>query len=229
MKFILNKDRLTIEDEETQNSGSVKYYEADVEYDESWNNLIIEAVLVQREGSAYADEGKGISVINNKVYIDNELSGSFGIGFVGYTIEDEVKTYQISTNLQCIWFEKGAGEIEISNEIPSINEWEIYIAQIQEMLNEYSGVPKGGTTGQVLKKKSNTDGDAEWSTDIHLSNAYLDDSSDDAILVLEMNNGTSFRIDLGNLAPSTDIQLVTTDNKVFLTKNDEKFILKEEE
>ncbi len=178
MKFILNKDKLTIEQtkEETQNSGSVKYYEADVEFDESWEGLTIEARIAQAEYSVFADEGKGIAVINNKVFIDNELSGSFGIGFVGYKIEDNVKTYQISTNLQSIWFEKGAGEIKVSNEVPNVSEWEIYIAQIKDMLDEYSGVPKGGTTGQALVKKSNTDGDVEWKDVSGISNIYIGDN-----------------------------------------------------
>lgn len=136
MKFILNKDKLTIENSEERNSGSVKYYEADVEFDESWEGLTIEARLVEREGGAYADEGKGKAVINGKVFIDNELSGSFGIGFVGYRIENNEKIYQISTDLQCIWFNKGAGEINvIEGEVPTPSQWEIYIAQIQAIAN----------------------------------------------------------------------------------------------
>lgn len=35
-------------------------------------------------------------------------------------------------------------------------------AQIDEMLETVSGLPVGGTTGQVLKKSSDTDGDVEW-------------------------------------------------------------------
>ena len=137
MKFILSKDKLTIEEKEKPNSGSVKYYEADVEYDESWNDLIIKAVIVETD----ADKGKSISLINNKVYIDNLLEGTYEIGFVGYTIENDEKTYQISTNLKAINFNKGAGQIETQEgTLPTPTEWEIYIAQMQEITNTINGL-----------------------------------------------------------------------------------------
>ena len=163
MKFILNKDKLIIEKEKEEklNSGSVEYYEAEVEYDESWENLTRKAVLVEAD----TDTGKSISLINNKVYIDNELSGKYQIGFVGYTIEGQQKVYQISTNLKTVNFDKGAGQIETEEgTLPTPTEWEIYIAQIQEMLEGITMIPSGGTTGQALVKKSNTDYDYEWKT-----------------------------------------------------------------
>ena len=60
----------------------------------------------------------------------------------------------------------GAGEIEVDNsqDIPTPTEWEVYISQIQEMIDGIEPVPKGGTTGQALVKKSDTDGDVEWKT-----------------------------------------------------------------
>ena len=139
MKFILNKDKLTIDAKENEilNSGSVKYYEVEVEFDESWEGLSIEARIANREGCQYADEGNAIAVINNKMFIDKELSGSFGIGFIGYEVENETKTYQISTNLAPIFFNKGAGEITVTNseDVPEITEWETYLAQVQEFMN----------------------------------------------------------------------------------------------
>ena len=228
MKFILNKDKVTVEDEKDLNSGSIKYYEVDVEYDESWNDLNIEAVIVKAQnGRELEDEGKSIAVINNKIYIDQKLEGSYFVGFVGYTLENDKKTYQISTDLKGVWFDRGAGEIETTNseDVPTPTEWEIYIAQIQEMLDDIETVPKGGTTGQVLAKKSDADGDVEWVQDIHLSNAYLDGST----LVLELNNGQELRVDLGGITPPTsDIQLVTKDNEVFITNDNKNFMLKEE-
>lgn len=140
MKFILNKDKLTIENKEKTNSGSIQYYEADVEYDESWDNLTITAVLVEKD----AETGKSISVINNKVYIDNQLDGKYEIGFVGYTIENNQKTYQISTNLKTIVFNKGAGQIETQEgTLPTPTEWEVYVAQIQEITSEINGLAEG--------------------------------------------------------------------------------------
>ena len=161
MKFVLNKDKLTIEDKDKPNSGSVQYYEVEVEYDESWEGLTIKAVLVEAD----ADKGKSIALINNKIYIDNELDGTYEIGFVGYTIENDTKVYQISTNLKSITFNKGAGQIETQEgTLPTPSEWEIYVAQIQDMIDNIDAIPAGGTTGQVLAKKSNADGDVEWQT-----------------------------------------------------------------
>lgn len=134
MKFILDKDKLTIVNNKpyTYNSGSVDYYEAEVQFDETWNDLTIEAIITKM------GENKGISrsPINNKIMLDLQENGTYTVGFVGYKIENEEKIYQISTNLDIIQYEKGAGEIETENEpILTPTEWEIYIAQIQEMLD----------------------------------------------------------------------------------------------
>ena len=133
MKFILNHDIVTICDKkEVINSGSVNYYEAEVEFDRSWNNLNIKAVLI-KDGE---EEGIQTAVINNKFFIDKELSGCYRIGFVGYTIENETKVYQISTNLVSFYVEQGAGSIEaIEGDIPTPTEWEIYLAKIEEIIN----------------------------------------------------------------------------------------------
>lgn len=166
MKFILNKDKLEIENIELVKSGSVSYYEAEVEYDESWDGLVIEAVMVHSQNNTLDDIGKSVAVINNKMYIDQNLKGTYCIGFVGYKIEEEKKVYQISTNLEKVWFDLGAGEIETENEeLPTLTEWEIYIAQIQEMLNSskisvsdlekvlqdiLEAIQKGGTTSNTI-------------------------------------------------------------------------------
>ena len=95
MKFVLNRDKLTIEELNDINSGSVNYYKADVEHDESWNTLSIEAVLVKVEdGELLTESAVSIAVINNEMYIDRQKSGLYVIGFKGYTIVDEVKNYQ---------------------------------------------------------------------------------------------------------------------------------------
>ena len=133
MKFILNKDDLEIKETHLLNSGSTKYYEATVEYDEQWKRLTIVAVMTKKGESI----GKNIAVINNRVYIDEDISGTYLIGFVGYTIENEQKTYQISTNLKSIYFNKGAGEIQTQNEIvPTPSEWEIYVSQLQTIVDD---------------------------------------------------------------------------------------------
>lgn len=139
MKFILNRDTLKIDntDKTKPNSGSLKYYEAEVEYDESWNNLIINAVIVEEK----MDNGKAISLINNRIYIDTNYEGTYEIGFVGYTLDNNKKTYQISTNLKSVKFNRGAGQIETQEEVlPTPTEWEIYLAQMQEITSQISGL-----------------------------------------------------------------------------------------
>lgn len=135
MKFILNRDTLTVTDVEVINSGSLNYYEADVEYDESWDNLVINAILINNG----KDDGTQVAVINKKVFLDRDKHGRFKIGFIGYKIENGKKTHQISTNLQSFFIQKGAGGIEIKEgNVPTPTEWEIYIAQIQKMLKDVS-------------------------------------------------------------------------------------------
>lgn len=141
MKFIVNKDKLEIDNLLNVVSGSIGYYEAEVEFDKSWNTLVKKAVMV-KEGET---TGKDIAVIKNRILIDQKLEGTYAIGFVGYKIENADIIYQISTNLKLIHFAKGSGEIETkTEEVPTASEWELYIAQIQELL---SGVDIGGGTG----------------------------------------------------------------------------------
>lgn len=133
MKFILNKDKLKIEGALTINSGSFRDYLIDVETDESWDGLSIEAIIAIEK----SNEGISRAVINNQVYIDVSKKERYTIGFIGYTIENNVKTYQRSTDLKLIPIVKGAGEIQATNteEVPTESEWEIYLAQVQEFIN----------------------------------------------------------------------------------------------
>jgi frataxin-like iron-binding protein CyaY len=150
MKFVLNKDKLLIQETQYLNSGSINYYEAEVEYDEAWNNLSKEAILIKTGENT----GKSIAVVNNKIFIDQDVKGSYSIGFIGYTIENNVKVYQISTKLKTIFFAKGAGEIEVSNssEVPTPSEWEIYLAQVQEFIDNGN---------EIINQANNLDVDLE--------------------------------------------------------------------
>lgn len=167
MKFILNKDKLKIEGALTINSGSFRDYLIDVETDESWNGLSIEAIIAIEK----SNEGISRAVINNQVYIDVSKKERYTIGFIGYTIENNVKTYQRSTDLKLIPIVKGAGEIQATNtqEIPTESEWEIYLAQVQEFINNGNeiinqannldlDITKNGRIATVtITKKDNTE------------------------------------------------------------------------
>lgn len=154
MKFILENDKLKIEQEKELNSGSLNYYEVDVEFNEAWQNLTIVAILIGKDDIV----GTSISVIKNKFYLDNELEGYYNIGFVGYLIENEEKKYQISTNLKSIYFNKGAGEIETEDKkVPTPSEWEIYIAQIQKMISDIKIEELDPTVPEYVKKITEND------------------------------------------------------------------------
>ena len=133
MKFIINGDKLKIEQAETINSGSFEDYLMPVEYDESWDDLIIEARIVEDKSS----QGISRAVIDNQVYIDMSKKKRYAIGFIGYTVENNQKVHQKTTDLKIIPMLKGAGEIEATNteEVPTESEWEVYLAQVQEFIN----------------------------------------------------------------------------------------------
>ena len=201
MKFIINNRDLSIhyeKDDKVPYSGSIKDYLIDIEFSEEWNGLSkVAKICIDGE-----NEGKERAVINDKVYIDmDEHNDRYAIGFIGYTVENNVKVYQKSTNLKIIPYPMGAGEIKTTEDkVPTASQWEIYIAQIQEMIDNIE--------------------------DVHLSNAYLDGST----LVLELNNGNALRVELGGITPpvpTTDIRLVTSNNEVFITNDNKNFIVKE--
>lgn len=178
MKFILNNDKLKIDKKEFPNSGSIKYYEIDVEHTLEWNNLIIEARFI-KEGS---NKGFAAAVINNKVYIDRTLYGNYYVGFIGYKLINNTKIYQISTNLMSLYFQKGAGEIELTSEgLPSVSEWDIYIAQIKDITSNLEKEVK------IVEEKVAT-GDYDGFSPI----AYVKEISNGAVITITDKKGTTY-------------------------------------
>lgn len=149
MKFILNDENLIVEElgeNELIVSGTINYYKAKVEYNDTWKNLNIVAKLIKH------NEPVGVEkpVLLNSISYDVDLDGTYLIGFVGYSLnENNEKIYQISTPLKTIIFTKGAGQIKTNEKIvPSANEWELYISQIQEMLSNFE--PGPGTGNETI-------------------------------------------------------------------------------
>ena len=64
MKFIIDKDTAKIVNRDILNSGSVNYYDIEIEHDRSWNNLSIEAITI-KDGD---EKGNSVAVINNHFY-----------------------------------------------------------------------------------------------------------------------------------------------------------------
>ena len=132
MKFKIQDTEVSIINYDLVNSGSVNYYEAEIESNHSWDNLTIEAVLIK----AGEDKGEPKAVVNNTFYIDKNDSGIYELGFIGYTIANGVKTYQISTNLVKIFVNKGAGEVELTTPpTPSTTEWELLLQQFKDYVD----------------------------------------------------------------------------------------------
>ena len=134
MKFKVEKDKIEIIEDSTINSGSINYYEIECEFSSEWDNLAIKMILLNENNSAIA-----LGFMDGKFIIPNTISGRYSIGFVGYLIEGETKTKQISTILLPKILYKGAGDntIEIvEEEVLEPTIWEQYVATIQAIMND---------------------------------------------------------------------------------------------
>lgn len=156
MKAIITNDKLEIQDNTLYNSGSIDYYEIDVEFSSDWDGLTKYAVLVGAEKIK-------LPVVANKLHVDQRTSGTYTIGFVGYTLEDDEKTFQISTNLEYIYFQTGAGEIEANepSDLPDPTTWETYLSEIQAIVDGAENVnisieKIGDTTYITITDKTGT-------------------------------------------------------------------------
>lgn len=199
MKFILEKDKVSIKDKDNLKSGSINYYQAEVEFDDEWDGLSIEARIVKKENGVIQEEGNAIAVINNELNIDKKISGTYAIGFIGYRINQTEKVYQISTNLVGLYFNKGAGEIEVSNsqEVPEVSEWEQYLLQVQDFINtanakinqannlDLNVIKIGDTATVTITKKDNTTKSVEIEDGISTVIYY---DTDDTLTIETINN-----------------------------------------
>ena len=185
MNFIINKDKLEITEPRIINSGSIAYYSVDCEFDDSWNGLVKKAVLIKKGES----QGTEVAVVDNQIYIDKEYFGDYFVGFVGYVLNNEnQKIRQISTNLEGFYVDKGAGEIEtIEPPIPTTEEWEIYIQQLQAIADlvsadkdivvadtEYVRGAKDEVAGMKEDVEELADGVRNMATAIQLPQFYVD-------------------------------------------------------
>lgn len=139
MKFKINNNTLKIEydNKERVNSGSIADYLVPVDMDESWDGLTVVCKICDEK----ANTGIERSLIDNQVYIDMDKHKRYAIGFIGYTIENNVKVHQKSTNLVILPYIKGTGEVATtSEELPTTTEWELYIAQMQSITNTIDGL-----------------------------------------------------------------------------------------
>lgn len=111
MKININKDYASIVEEESLNSGAVNLYEVEPTFSEEWDNLTIKMIVLDGNNVAIA-----VGYMDGKFTIPELEEGVYNIGFVGYSVENEIKTKQISTNLIPKMLYKGAGDNSITVE-----------------------------------------------------------------------------------------------------------------
>lgn len=196
MKFIINDDKLVIADAKTINSGSINDYLMDVETDDSWDGLTISAKICQEQ------EGTAIerAVINGKVYIDIDKLKRYTIGFIGYTIENNVKVYQKSTDLKVIPYVKGAGELEVvgEQEIPTPAEWEVYLQEVSDFV-DYAN--------DILDNASNLDIDVSKSGKITTVTITKQDETQKQAQILDGEDYTITQEDYQAIADIVESQI----------------------
>ena len=151
MKISIHGDKAKIIEgkDDIINSGGIDYYEVGVEFDETWNDLTKYAILVKK----YDSTTKRINIIDNKFYINTKNSGMHYIGFLGFKLNEKgEKIYQIPTNLVSKRLIQSAGSFdEEESDVPTASEWELYINQIQEIVNFYNKLE----VDNLLNKKNN--------------------------------------------------------------------------
>ena len=183
MKFILNGNELTIEEPIKVNTGSIANYDIEVEMDESWSGLSIVAKICQeKENIAYER-----AVIDRHVLIDIDKLERYTIGFIGYRIEDEEKVYQKSTNLKVIPYVRGAGEIETTEEqeLPTPTEWEMYLQQVQDFIND---------ANEIIDTANNLDIDANKIGNTTTVTITKQDESQKQVQILDGEDGQDYVI-----------------------------------
>lgn len=151
MKISIHGDKAKIIEgkDDIINSGGIDYYQVEVEFDETWNDLTKYAILVKKDDSTT----KRINIIDNKFYINTKNSGMHYIGFLGFKLNEKgEKIYQIPTNLVSKRLIQSAGSFdEEESDVPTASEWELYINQIQEIVNFYNKLE----VDNLLNKKNN--------------------------------------------------------------------------
>ena len=203
MRFIIKNDKLTIADAKTINSGSINDYLIDVETDDSWDGLTISAKICQEQ------EGTAIerAVINGKVYIDIDKLEKYKIGFIGYTIEDDEKVYQKSTDLKVVPYIKGAGELEVvgEQEVPTPAEWEVYLQEVSDFIDN---------ANDILDNASNLDIDVSKSGEITTVTITKQDETTKQVQILDGEDYTITQEDYQAIADIVESQIDFIDKNV---------------
>lgn len=133
--FKIENDLITIEETIGRiNTGAIEYYDLEFEFNSSWQGLTKIAVLVNKT----TEVAVAVPIMGNIATVPFLTdSSTYSIGVMGYTIEEETKTLQISTNLVSFWVDKGAGSIETEEQtVPTPTIWEQYVSTMNGILDD---------------------------------------------------------------------------------------------
>lgn len=133
--FKVEDDFISFEENLTRvNTGAINYYEMDITFNESWNDLTKVAILVNRSTKQAIE----IPVILDKIFLPFlEDESVYNLGVIGYTITNNEKSLQISTNLIPFYVDLGAGSITTTEqEVPETSIWEQYVDTMNGILED---------------------------------------------------------------------------------------------
>lgn len=127
MKLKVEQDKLTLLQEQNVNAGAINYYTIDVEFSVEWDNLSKKMVYIKNKGDVVEQ-----AIVDGQTVVPFQKHGTYCIGVVGYSEENNVKTKQISTNLLYCTFGTGSGEYTANKEITQqeLSTYEQYLKKI---------------------------------------------------------------------------------------------------
>lgn len=145
-----------------------------------------------------------------KAIADNKLTLTWHV--TDYTTqEDGTLTYQIifeNSQRTVVWYSNNAimfvnssidADENITANYPTLlQQWELRMEALEEAIRDYTGIPVGGTAGQVLIKNSSTDFDTSWLTIINDASA-TNNQTYSSNKIAELLNGKASTSQLADL------------------------------
>lgn len=120
-------------------------------------------VLVKKSNESFDVEWKSLIVLtNDKTYNYNEITNKFKAGELILFYNDSIKAIYVASIISNNTL-YGFCENAVENNMFSTKKAALLSNGVVSFFGDSAYfIPNGGTTGQVLAKKSNTNGDAEW-------------------------------------------------------------------
>lgn len=184
MKFIINNDKLTIENNNSYLAKAVDIYNIDLEFSSEWNNLTKKILFIK---GTNVIEG---AILSNRIVLPALDKGIYQVGIVGYTSQDDVITKKLPTNLITIPILSSSAEYNGQEPTPEeISTYEIYIQRMQAIsdgidtkINNFdqdviaqkeqiqAEISQGIYTGATFTPSVDAEGNITWTNDKGLVN-----------------------------------------------------------